>query len=111
MLRKLLFSWKNKFIVLLVIIIGYFLCITITSMMANELVLNEKEAKNASFGGKENYSVVSLYNAAGMNFKGNPIDIIDEFSKYGKIDVLKLDNEIVSTDKELVAAVVIPIFL
>jgi len=108
MLRKLLFSWKNKFVVLLVIIVGYFLCITITSMMINQLVLSEKEAKNSSFGGQKNYSIVSLSNTAGTDFKGNPVDIINEFAKYGKVDVLKLNSETISTDKDSVAAFICP---
>lgn len=108
MLRKLLLPWKNKFVVLIVIIVGYFLCITITSLMVNELVLSEKQTNNDNYGGKENYSVVYVSNATGTDFKGNPIEVINEFSKYGKVDVLKLDKETVSFDKNSVAASICP---
>ena len=108
MLRKLLLPWKNKFVVLFVIIVGYFLCITITSLMVNQLVLDEKESNNFNIGGQENYSVVSLSNTVGTDFKGNPIDIINEFTKYGKVDVLNLNSEAISYNKNSVDGFICP---
>lgn len=108
MKRKLFRSWKNKYFNLFIIVLGYVLCITIMSLVINFYILNKKNSENDQQGKKENFSFVLVRSNPSKGFQGNVIDVITEFSKYGKADVLKLRNSIVSLGKKQAEAQIIP---
>ncbi|GKX67043.1 ABC transporter permease [Inconstantimicrobium mannanitabidum] len=108
MKRKLFRSWKNKYFNLFIIVLGYVLCITIMSLVINSYILNKRNSENDQQGKKENFSYVLVRSNPSKNFQGNIIDVITEFSKYGKVDVLKLRNSILSFGKKQVEAQIIP---
>ncbi len=92
MVRNFLFSWKKKKLILIVALLSYFLCITIMSILLNQVAFDRKIAKNVSMGYEENYSVVDVKSNKGKNIEFKTVEILDKYAAYGKVDVLGLGN-------------------
>lgn len=109
MLKKLFISWKNKLPVLLLILLGYTLCITIVSMMANQIVLDARIRDNMNLGDSDKRSMLSVTSDYNTDFNGDPINVIEEFSKYGKVDVLRLGKDSISSEGNEAEAQICPV--
>ncbi|WP_261829943.1 ABC transporter permease [Inconstantimicrobium mannanitabidum] len=96
MIRKTLYSWKRKKFNLVTIILVIFFCITIISMMVNDIFISAKESKDISMGNVENYTYVTVSSDSREMFKGDAVEIVKAMSKYGKVDMLKLNAESIS---------------
>lgn len=108
MKRKLFHSWKNRWFSLFTIVFGYFLCITILSLVINAIELDKRDEEDWSQGKQGTVSYLIVGNYVSSSFTGKPIDVINEFSKYGKVDIQDLPNQIVSVGKKLCQSQVIP---
>ncbi|MFA9399450.1 MAG: hypothetical protein ACERKV_14450, partial [Clostridiaceae bacterium] len=109
MFRKLFISWKNKISMFLLIILGYFLTITIFSMLLNQAVIDNKSNDSLSFGKSYNRSVLSILSDYKYDFDGEPSTVINEFSKYGEVDVLKLGKESIANGNENIETQIYPV--
>lgn len=109
MLKQIYLSWKNKLLVLLLIMVGYILCITIISMMANQIVLDIKIHDNINMGNSDKRSILSILSDYNTDFDGDPIDVIREVSNYGKVDVLRLGTDNISSDGYSAEAQICPV--
>lgn len=108
MKRKLFHSWKNRWFSLFTIVFGYFLCITILSLVINAIELERRDQENWSQGKQGTVSYLTVGNYISSSFTGKPIDVINGFSKYGKVDIQDLPNQIVSVGKKLCQSQIIP---
>ncbi|GKX67041.1 ABC transporter permease [Inconstantimicrobium mannanitabidum] len=108
MKRKLFHSWKNRGFTLFTIVFGYFLCITILSLVINSIELDKRNDENEFQGKHGTVSYLTVGNYISSSFTGKPIDVINGFSKYGKVDIQDLPNQIVAVGKKLCQSQVIP---
>lgn len=96
MIRKALYSWKRKKFNLVTIILVIFFCITIISMMVNDIFISAKESEDDRMGNVDNYTYVTVSSDSREMFKGDAVEIVKAMSKYGKVDMLKLNTESIS---------------
>lgn len=100
MIRKTLHSWKKKKFNLITIILGIFFCVTIISMMVNDIFICAKESEDSRMGNMERYSRVTVSSDSPQMFKGDAIEIVKTMSEYGKVDMLKLNTESISKENK-----------
>ncbi|MFA9397693.1 MAG: ABC transporter permease [Clostridiaceae bacterium] len=111
MLKRFLFSCKKKGATLVIAIFGYFLCITIMSIMINQVILYNKIWNNAKMGKVSNYVFAVVTSNLKEEFDGDPMDMINEYAKKGKVDIIGLgESDILSKDNNAKVQVIPTLF-